>query len=831
MNRSALRDLIQPALQQDFDALFDEFTTDLGREDPAAFVMHLQGFGLITEVFARDVRKAIRSAPVETFVEIPASPPPDATWIEEDAPRERVAIPRSATPAPPPARGTPRSPRRTPAPAVRNPTAATPAGQARVELPRRRTLFRRVSDGSLSEAEEAQPGNRESAAAPQSQRYEFLAIVGEGAMGRVHLVEDRVLNRKAAFKQMGEDVAREPALASKFTSEARITAQLDHPNIVPIYDLDGDTAYTMKLVGGRTLQDIIAEARDDALTGRPDRHTRDALLELFLRVCDGISYANARGIVHRDIKPENIMVGAFGEVYVMDWGIARRSADLVPEPVRVPPEADEGDLIMGTPGYMSPEQASGLNDTLDGRSDAYSLGLLLFELVSLRPAVTGRTALAQVIRHQEGELDPFVHVAGKRQTREITAIVERATKRETDQRYASVVDLADEVRRHLRGDPILARPDGPIDSVFRWMAKHREATAFVVTAFTMTTVVLVFTIVVWTQLQLAASEAREQRLSSLLSTIARQASSIDGQFLKYEGLLSVIATSATDRLFGSTGTGAAVHPSADFDAPGVVTLIDAPRYKRSVSLSELAFEPNPATWSPAGARQAASLGPLARRFYEVLLRSHSEEAATWTTKRAQRAISEVGVPVAYAWVGTEEGIFAVYPGHGGFPAGFDHRALPSYAMAIGHHGPAWGAPTADPSGVGLTLACAQGLFDAEDHPIGVVGVDVTFDYLIEHLLVPEEFAGRDQINTYLLDPSGRVVVDSRRPAASAALVNGVLHMPDFDVPAVVRAVKERRSGYVRVADATPERLIIYNRMGSIGWYYVVDGTPAVLLGR
>lgn len=227
------------------------------------------------------------------------------------------------------------------------------------------------------------PGGRLTVADPFDDGTAFLvgALLGRGGMGAVYRATDRVLGREVAFKLLTEH--RLPMVRERFIREARITAQLDHPNIVPIHVLemsptDEHIGYAMKLVEGRTLAQLIRETAALRQAGRPvdDTHAQVTLLEHFLKICDAIAFAHSRGVLHRDLKPANIMIGPFNEVYVMDWGVARRIGPTdEPEtdlPDMTPP--DEPALtrigqVVGTPRYMSPEQARGLNDQLDGRSD------------------------------------------------------------------------------------------------------------------------------------------------------------------------------------------------------------------------------------------------------------------------------------------------------------------------------------------------------------------------------------------------------------------------------------------------------------------------------
>src|SRR6266496_1479031 len=208
------------------------------------------------------------------------------------------------------------------------------------------------------------------------ERYEHIGEIGRGGMATVHTVRDRALLRLPAMKVLSPRLAQQSGEVDRFLREARITAQLDHPNIVPVHDVgidaQGNLFFTMKRVEGRTLHDWIVEV------GQPSSHAEAfrEMLETFLRVCDAVAFAHSRGVIHCDLKPENIMVGPFGQVYVMDWGVARVLAE------RPPAWAHHLGTPTGTPSFMSPEQASG--GPLDERSDVFALGGLLYAILAGR---------------------------------------------------------------------------------------------------------------------------------------------------------------------------------------------------------------------------------------------------------------------------------------------------------------------------------------------------------------------------------------------------------------------------------------------------------------
>ncbi len=306
-----------------------------------------------------------------------------------------------------------------------------------------------------------------------SARYEILSVVSRGGLGIVLRARDRQLGRVVALKQM---LVRDARLAARFSREALLTARLQHPSIVPLYEAgraaNGEPFYVMKLVAGKTFAERIGEAVDFP--------SRLALLPNVLAVADAIAYAHAEGIIHRDLKPNNVLIGDFGETVVVDWGLGKRldgddPTDAV-DPTLAMTSSPGGftidGTILGTPRYMAPEQAAGA--IADERADVYAIGAMIYTLLSQLAPFAELDPKAAVAAARDRDPTP-VEVLEPKTPPDLAALVRTAMAIDPAARYPTARELRDELRRFLDGQLLKAHDYSTWQRVRRFVGAHRAA--------------------------------------------------------------------------------------------------------------------------------------------------------------------------------------------------------------------------------------------------------------------------------------------------------------------------------------------------------------------
>jgi len=387
--------------------------------------------------------------------------------------------------------------------------------------------------------------------------YEIGETVARGGMGAILNAKDVSLRRNVAMKVMLDEKGASQDRLYRFIEEAQITGQLEHPGIVPLHELGVDATgkifYTMKFVKGRTLSDIlkkIADGDTETIQEYPLTH----LLTIFQKVCDAVAFAHSKHVIHRDLKPENIMVGDYGEVLVMDWGLAKvlkkerespkgteaQSKDFV-DSVRSNEDSEmlktmDGS-IMGTPGFMSPEQVTGETKKIDEQTDIYALGAILYNILTLRVPVTARNLSELIEKVTSGSIahpsefnprtrinnrqvhadssrftlhESFPHLPSERVPESLSAVAMKALSVNADQRYQTVKELQKEIEAYQGGFATMAEDAGAWKQIRLLVLRHRG----VFTAVTGMLLVLLTAIGIYTHLNTQERVKAEKALAN-----------------------------------------------------------------------------------------------------------------------------------------------------------------------------------------------------------------------------------------------------------------------------------------------------------------------------
>ena len=360
---------------------------------------------------------------------------------------------------------------------------------------------------------------------PAAHESQFIieGTLGQGGMGTIYDAFDRNIRRKIAIKSINSEGAQNAVSRKYFTKEAQITGQLEHPNIIPVYEMginpQGRLYYVMKRVEGMTLADVL-DGIKDGQRRMIRQYSLPVLLSIYQKVLDAISYAHARGVVHLDLKPENIMVGEFGEVLVLDWGIARlrrRSPNIdqsrfvtLDDSVNIGAE-QENEQVIGTPAFMAPEQATGKAANIGTRTDVYALGAILYNILTLRAPAAGKTTTVVLKKIVTGRLiDPLSynepnnkkkdiiflkHLPDEKIPETLSKICMKAMEEKLDDRYQKVGDLQGDLYAYFSGYATTAEAAGPMRRLSLYISRNKYLIITVFLVILINIIVLIITLI------------------------------------------------------------------------------------------------------------------------------------------------------------------------------------------------------------------------------------------------------------------------------------------------------------------------------------------------
>ncbi len=675
---------------------------------------------------------------------------------------------------------------------------------------------------------------------PLQGRFALVTKLGKGGMGEIFAARDSMLNRQVAVKVLaskgGDGLAR-------FVREAQVTAQLSHPNVVPVYGLEetdqGSPALTMKLIHGITFAEYIKQCSSSMGTPEYDheRHGQNGRIEHFLRVCDAISYSHSRGVIHRDLKPDNLMIGTYGEVYVMDWGIARLQNEpdnqLVDKSFEVKFGAElEGEAsatsaevavamdgmrtqvgaILGTPLYMSPEQARG--EGVCGKSDQFSLGMVLFEMLTF-VAPRKKDSKPELINEDSSHLRRSFSDTKQGQAIRpaLKAIVDRATSRDPADRYPSVEEFSDDLRRYVHGEEVQARPDNIFRSWWRRVQRHPVAVMSAL-LITLATAAAITTFSLYRGLETERNaSARGQTLAQLVAAVSQRVNEFDTLLFQVEGLLEGIATSSREQL-----EHAPAEPYQIFQPNDIRESSEyMERYQQRVSYDNFVVVLPPDAEIDDVQDQVHQLGGLKFVLRDAMFRSAHVDASELEKDKAD-AILRKGTPVHWSYIALENGVMINYPGNETYPPDIDARKRPWFISAVSKKNAAvWGNIYPDSTGSGYQMPCNQSFYDRSGNFLGVAGLDISMDTVIQEMEMLDVGGVKE---TWMMDGEGRVVLSSRergKKTEVATLGNkskelGVLGIPELEA----YARKGTTSGFVM----DEGDVLVFARLKAVPWILV-----------
>jgi len=687
-------------------------------------------------------------------------------------------------------------------------------------FPRRRTLVDEtieIISAGPEAPEQATPRAVEGELRDVNQLYTMeKAPFATGGQGSLRQALDRSLGCVVAVKSLHKKLCDDEPARSAFVNEARLTAALDHPAIIPIHGLFGDTGngmhLAMKLISGHTLSDYMKNIVDvyerkgiDRFDERKSLYNR---IEIFLRVCDAIEHAHSRGIIHRDLKLENIMIGRHRETYVTDWGLAMRIED-----------AGELPRVTGTPGFIAPEVL--VERRADVRSDVYSLGIILFEMTTLSPAFPHKELKELLGLVKQGKHVPLRHRFGCRIDADLRAIILKAINVDPAKRYAEVKDLSADLRRYLANEETVALPDNLFAKAARWGINHRRGMLLA----TMSVLLLgiagvartLYREMKWsTELRL-----RDNVVGSVYSEAMTAAARIDRDLGRIEYRLEQLRTNLLFSLLKARPTPGAVR--SFFIPVDEYVKSPPPGFAFSQAYGHKIDPERACVFNFRGGRvdmnELRYFGNTGQFMRSALLNPGKEGE-----KHAVSQLLQQGKPIMSVYFALTDGMFVCYPGGPDeFPRDYFPPKRPWYTRALEAKGRlVWSDPYRDAGVNGdSVVTCSAAIRNAEGKTLGVAGIDFSLTKLTRNVLATEGRYTRFTSEKMLIDAKGNVLFRVVPPRRTAAV--------PFADAALIRRMIRRKSGTILTEQNGREMLLVFSSLKAVDLLYVEYLDVAVLV--
>ena len=662
--------------------------------------------------------------------------------------------------------------------------------------------------------------------------YRLGKIFAEGGQGIIREGEDLTLRRLVAIKTLKAQ-PDDSFTRGQFLQEARVTAQLSHPAIVPIYSLNSDDQnglhLVMKLIDGKTLKSYLEQLdhqyRTSGIAQFDEHKSLMYRLEIFLRVCDALEYANSRNIMHCDLKPENILIGEFHETYIMDWGIAR----LIQEPGYDPEKWVRPSTISGTPRFLSPEAIHG--EHTDQRADIYALGLILFEITTLREAYMARTSAEVVSLIREGRIAETRHKYGCKIDPDLKAIIAKATAYDREKRYQTVHELSTDLRHYMTGEETSANPYHFFGKVTSFAVHHKRLSlAFTVLCILALLLAFGFTgYRITRQINQAHIYSRELGTAMLHATAC--ADYIETNIVRSAQFLSAITSEYVFLLGADPGDDEGGIPDCTLPVTALKadakdpppSLLYSSVYHRKIDFSHFAYKTvHEGSLTGVERHRLHVLEHLRESIMNVFTSRLPKELADATPGEQNEYLRLKGIPLHLLLFGFPDGEYVVYPGSGSYASDYDPRKRHWYKTALeGDGGFAWSKPyPGNTAAAGYLLSCNFPMLDTSGNFLGVAGFDLHLNTIIRDLK-EQGNTGNGVIEKTLVDNTGLILLSTGARFAAAMETNKedslTIRIEDQELFAQIKALK-----YGTISRDENDRRIIYcvNYLPSQDWYYI-----------
>lgn len=584
--------------------------------------------------------------------------------------------------------------------------------------------------------------------------FEFKKEIAVGGQGTILTAFDKNFQRIVAIKSLNPDLKENESARKTFLKEAMMTAQLEHPSIIPIHglfsDKDNGLHLAMKLVKGKTLKAYlkVLASQYRIMKKKEIRRSENYLfpqkMELFLKICSAVSFMHKKNIIHRDLKPENIMIGDFNETYIMDLGIAVYNNTGLKD-----------STLAGTPQYLAPEIVSG--DSYDHRSDIYLLGLILYELICLRRAYPQKDLEDAIAHARAGIIQPVKHAFGADINREMRYIIEKAVKRNPDERYQSAEELANDIRAHITSQPVKANPHKILSFLRNFLIRrYRLLIGLFLTVFLLFFAALGY---IYHQNAMEAEKRNQatQITSIVMSEGVQKVAAINDIIRKYENLLCQIMEEASIRLSADLLLKKSENVFYTPKNPPE-NLVFSKTYGTKVNMNHLIniF----AEKSDLLKIEAEKIAPMKRSFFRVICDSRGYRASASDSEIKYQLVHQKCAPFQKVYLGLRSGLYVCYP-YTVFEETYDPRKRPWYDFAVAAEGKesAWTRPYLDASSGDMVITCTNKILAPETGKfLGVCAVDISVNALAETLRKNLKY-DPNRFGVYLLDKDGTIILD------------------------------------------------------------------------